>query len=540
MLTADGPGVRIRHSGYLQSDYISQLSRLDQLQTHRTPVNIENIPFSIDDVVDFRKSGKEILEQYAKSDTRGLLTHFHGHPVLLQHIQPTSINGKSPGTGTNRVNFQVDDSDHLLIPSHGLKITRYMIWVTYDYFADLSITAFTQLFPDATELEFKGRELLSWKETCAFEGRIYSRTARSIIDPASTKPAEPGTSPPVTTLSEYFSPYTLNIYNESCEFFPKLAHCLSREDSLFAKLGIRTSRKPRVLDLASSGEPWFALGLTEHGIHDVHAFDFQEPDRPGFLGARGVHYVRDDINNLRAHAAVLGDLDLIFCRNFSPPQKLINWYDRDYVDLWKTMLEMLASHGMIYWIQMSNGTGRPDSFFAQHSMSYFAKFFADIDARCVVTKYGYFRFLVSRRPIEKKWRDLLLSPPGSVTGYPNDPIQRVKNFALQLQAAYAEFGDNLDRKVDIFGPLAGASTAKALLEDNFRFSNVSIAGIYEGARGDTLVVFPIGDKIRVITLRNLDLMPSDHFLVDGQEDRRFDAEFLSLAERSMKIHQPAG
>jgi 23S rRNA U2552 (ribose-2'-O)-methylase RlmE/FtsJ len=82
---------------------------------------------------------------------------------------------------------------------------------------------------------------------------------------------------------------------------------------------VKTIAKPGmcILDLGSSGEPWFSFLAADAGAKLV-AYDIEPPAQPNMLKEKGIEYIQGNVSKLDN----LGRFDLIFCRNLYPAQLL--------------------------------------------------------------------------------------------------------------------------------------------------------------------------------------------------------------------------
>ena len=506
------------------------------------------ISFSMQQVVDFTGSSEDIIIQYADLDA--LVCYFYGHPILLQGIEKivlskyrkgiealkqagillyekTKQSIQADGQNNSSVLFSIGNDGSLLIPSLGLKINHYKIWVTHNYFVDCSFNDFIKTSPECQKLYFKDRSCLNWQETCDFEKRIKSNRNFSdkghkfIEDEFRTYKIED--SQPLSS-AEYLGEYIGGIYNESKAF----------AGHLVKKMG----NDKKILDFGSGDLPWFALLCRDVGFKSCTAYDLSKPTNPEFLKQKGIRYIHSDINSYQDHSAELTNIDFLFCRNLSPPQKLINWFDSSFINLWQSLIDSLSDKGMIHWIQMTNGTGNADSFFANHDLSTFKRFFKQFNVDFNIAKFGYARFMVSKKSKNNLAKIILNSYQEAVTINPDtlknhdDIIKlKVKNYAYQLQKANFYFCDNLNSEVSIFTNPEDTLVIKTLLEDNFRFTNIKC---YPSADLFT-VKFKNDEYSKEFHLSSGLKSNNDFYIVDGQEDLRFVTEFFDIVKSKLGL-----
>jgi hypothetical protein len=288
---------------------------------------------------------------------------------------------------------------------------------------------------------------LNWKELCASEEQLYKNrkmTRQESLD------------------------YGYRTLNQSQKF-------------------VRTIIKPgmTVLDLGGSGVPWFAYLAADNGAK-VTVYDIQEPLEPDVLQQKGITYIQDTLLNFHN----FGSFDLVFCRGLSPPQKLADWHDSDFMQFWDSMLAMSPN---IYWIQMSAGHGIADKehpHFINHRREYFQQFFGKLGLQATVRKYGYMSFEIGK---------VLPEPSGEKQELQG--LDLIKWIAYQMQNA----GDTVKAPEELH------RIVKVLYEDNFRLSEFKIKNGHE--------------------ITDTGYLHDSYFLIDEQEDNRFTADYQNILNR---------
>ena len=503
------------------------------------------IIYDLSNVIDWSNSSQDIITKFNSKKDPGLITYFHGHAILLQEI---SIFDKMDNrkSDRDRVEFKLDDLSRLVIPSHNIIVTKYMIDIRADRFMDIPIENFIAYYPECRKHEFiSSRKSMTWNEICLMEKRIRdSKTTQSIesnTPPKSQNQNKAGEiqyetgiiSPTVEDLkntdnsSPKFGEYTQKIYLNSKRFCKSLATVLPK--------------KAKILDLGGSDEPWFSFLCAENGMK-VFTFDISKPSYPNQITKKGITYIFDDMNNLYNYKDILSNLDFIFCRNISPPQQLWNWYDPEFIKIWKTMIEIINEKGVIYWEQMGNATDIPDTFFMNHSIKYFKDFFASLGLHTTITKYGYLRFKIMKNQkyflypwnshetpindnkgmiIMRKIRKKLMKKDLYEI---KDYASLLKHYALQIQSFYEANDFESNHNVEITGNPICAKIARILLLENFQYTNATIIG---NSKKTTL---KIKGKDQLFTLTNTGLDQDDYFLIDEDQDKRFTQEYTQIFE----------
>ncbi len=334
----------------------------------------------------------------------------------------------------------------------------------------------------------------SWQQICDRELKIY-------FDRLETNAAIK------KEHSTAFTPYSMNVLNRSRNFVNALCGMLGHT--------------PKIIDLASSNQPWFAYLCAEaNPTAKVIAFDFTPLAIPDLQSK--LLYIQDDVRNIENHKEILSDADIVFCRALSPAQQIVDWYDIDFVGLWQSVLSLLSPQGLVYWIQMSGGTGRKDveyPFFANVSAQYIADFFQKLDVGCKITKYGYFAIRVAPR-LDQKWDDYHIGKTDNKKDLyaAGDYRSLTKWYATQLQPFYEKTGYDQQPVIEIKGNAVCAKIARMLLLNNFRYHDVRIVG-----ESETTMLNVNG---RIFNLSNLGPSHDDYFLIDGDEDDRFTSEYI--------------
>lgn len=483
-------------------------------------------------IIDWSLPSKCIRKLFHSKKNPGLITFFHGHIVLFQEIK---FGDNNSNVANDKASFSLDGSS-IVIPSHGMVVTKYLIDLRSDYFRPVLISSFTKYFSECNKLEFTtDRTVLSWKEICGFEKRCYDSKTRDLIekDPSgilghnqneSGQSYETGMLKPDKIIkrtpdgSEYKSldQYAYNLYANS---------------KLFCKyLRSNFQNNAKVLDLGGGNEPWFSFLCSDNDMN-VIAYDMTRPANSEFIKNKGITYIFDDINNLERYEEVLSNLDLIFCRNLSPPQRLWNWYDKDYVKMWKTMTNLIGENGIIYWIQMGNGTGKPDTFFTNHDASYFKKFFFDLGLQVSIAKYGYMRFKITKNSSSfSKWNfpdihDMSIPTRDyQVDLYKEeDYASLIKHYALQLQSFYEKNNYAIMGKIRITGKPICAKIAQLLLLENFNCKDVMISG-----KSDITKIMAEDAKVKEFTLADVGPRQDKYFIIDESEDKRITEQFSKM------------
>lgn len=495
---------------------------------------MDQIIYGIENIIDWSLSPKSIQKLFNSKKNPGLITFFHGHIVLFQEIKFTNNNNSS--TTNNKVSFSLDGSS-IVIPSHDMIVTKYLIDLRSDHFKPVLIASFVKYFPECKEYEFTtDRTVLSWKEICAFEKRCYDAKTRELLekDPSgileydkneSLQSYETGILKPNTLKERIFdgSEYkSLDVY----------AYNLYENSKLFCKyLGTRLQNEAKILDLGGGNEPWFSFLCSDNRM-TVVAYDMTRPGNLDLIKNKGITYIYDDINNLESYHEILSGLDLIFCRNLSPAQRFWDWYDKDYVKIWKTIANLINEDGVIYWIQMGNGTGKPDTFFMNHDAVYFKKFFSDLGLQVNITKYGYIRFKITKNSSSfAKWnfpeihdKSISIKEKQVDLYKAGDYSSLIKHYVLQLQSFYEKNNYKLSGKIKITGKPTCARIAELLLLENFHCADVVMAG-----KSDVTKIEMIANgNIQEFTLTDKGLRQEDYFLIDGPEDKRITEQFSKM------------
>lgn len=495
---------------------------------------MDQVLYDITNIIDWSLPQKTIEKQFHSKKNTGLITFFHGHTVLFKEIKFT--NGE-PKTKTGKVSFSLDSSSSIVIPSRGMTVTKYLIDLRSNHFRPVSISSFVKYFPECKEYEFTtDRTVLSWREVCEFEKRCYDSKTRDLIekDPSgileydkneSLQNYETGILESNTIKEKTFDGseyknlgrYTYNLHSNS---------------KLFCKyLMTNLPDNAKILDLGASNEPWFSFLCADNKMA-VFAFDIAKPADPELVKTKGITYIYDDINNVENYKAILSDLDMIFCRNLSPPQRFWDWYDEDYVKLWKIMASLINENGIIYWIQMGDGSGKPDTFFANHDVSYFKKFFSDLGLQVNIAKYGYMRFKITKNLSSfTKWdfpdvhdKSTLLEEKQVNLYKEGDYASLIKHYALQLQSFYEKNNYKISGKIRITGRSICSRIARLLLLENFHCEEVVIAG-----KSDITKIQVIGDaNVKEFALTDVGLRQQDYFLIDESEDKRITEQFSKM------------
>lgn len=338
---------------------------------------------------------------------------------------------------------------------------------------------------------------LSWREICQYEKNVYDS------NPSEGRDIE----------------YSEHIRNESKKFVKMLSSLLSLNT--------------KILDLGGSGDPWFSYLCADQGMN-VYTYDFLEPIRPDVIKQKKITYIKDDINNLHKYTGELSNLDFIFCRALSPPQMLSNWYDKDFVKIWHQLLDMLNENGIIYWMQMTNGTGKRSTvplYFSNHTAKYFNDFFKNLGLNCKITKYGYMTMKISKQ-LQHPWNQYFVSNTNSK---PKDLYEigdygsLLKHYAFQLQSFYEQNDFEQNFTIEIKGNPICSKIVRILLLDNFGYANAIIVG------DSNITTIKIVEKpnLPIFTLSNTGLEQGEFFLVDEQEDNRFTSEYMGILRKHM-------
>ena len=491
------------------------------------------IMYDTANIIDWSQSPQSIQKQFHSKKNTGLITFFHGHIVLFQDIK---FQGNNSITKKNKVQFSLDGSS-IIIPSHNMTITKYLIDLRSDYFKPVLISSFVKYFTECKEYEFTtDRTVLSWNEICEFEKRCYDAITRELVekDPSgileynkneSLQSYETGILKPNAVKEK-----TLD--GSEYKSLDKYAYNLYENSKLFCKyLSTNFQNNAKVLDLGGGNEPWFSFLCSDNHM-DVIAYDMTRPGNLELIKNKGITYIYDDINNLENYKEILSNLDLVFCRNLSPSQRFWDWYDQDYVKLWKLIANMINENGVIYWIQMGNGTGKPDTFFMNHDASYFKKFFSDLGLQVNITKYGYMRFKITKNSSSfAKWnfpdiRDKSVSSEErQVDLYKEkDYPSLIKHYALQLQSFYEKNNYKLPGRIIVTGRPICARIARLLLLENFHCGDIVIE-----KKSDATKIEMDGDtNVSKFTLTDKGLRQEDYFLIDESEDKRITGQFSKM------------
>ena len=465
--------------------------------------------FDLADVIDYRKSGEQILREFQQEKIEPV-TYFHGHPIIFCKIEICD-HAKAKLVGTeNRARFSINSDADIIIEDKGLKIISYLIWI-YDYFLKMKIDDFLTYFPQLNNsLEFKDRALMSWREICSFESRLFGKETLLIEQQfkiSQEKQKGEVLKKTYKDLQDYFDSYHYKIYENSQLFMDQIANVVSP--------------KSKILDLGSADKPWFALGMAERGCKNIFAFDAAEPFAPNFLKQKGVNYICDSIINLDKYEGLYG-LDFIYCRGLAPPQKLIDWEDNEFKKFWQNLYAMLNNGGVIYWIQMTNGTGQPDRFFANKSLNYIQNFFSGLGLKVKLSKFGILRILIFKDEINKKIESHFLTPKLDDLRTLN-LSDKIRSYSFQLQEIHQKFLDIQATKIVITANPTDAFLIKYLLENCFRYEKITVD---VKRHIDSKVHFSSSNFEDHFVLTQSFIDPKKHFLVDGQADHRFLEEYL--------------
>ena len=318
---------------------------------------MQKINYDIDNLINWSSSQKEILKQFNAKKNTGLLTCYNGHYILFQEIKKRGWFSSSRKRKRTKIRFEIDDANNIIIPSHNLIISKYLIEPRYDYFLEIPLEIFRKFFPKCNNFEFiNSRKELSWEEICEFEKRFYSDMQNKLVEfeklnDQSLIPLQNEIN--VKKLNEenrIILPYKKKIIpNVNKSNLQKSTIDLFNDQNKFCKTLISNLPKnAKILDLGSSQEPWFSYHCAINDL-EVFAFDIIKKENYEFEKEVGVTFINDDINNLKKYSDILNNLDLIFCRDMSPPQKLGNWYDPNFITIWETMKKMIKNEGIIYW-----------------------------------------------------------------------------------------------------------------------------------------------------------------------------------------------
>lgn len=499
-----------------------------------------HLDYNLQNVINWSSTTNEILKQFESKKNTGLVIYFHGHAILFQkmeYMSKSKIDHENNfNESKNSVRFDINTQNQIIIPSHNLIISKYLIDLRSDEFEEIPINVFVSYNPECKDLEFtSSRQPLTWNEICDMERRNYDRNTINNIKNYLVNPEKkigkteshefipkivmPDTESSTSKIiSQSFAPYTAKVYNDAKLFCKYLSKMLPA--------------KAKILDLGGSNEPWFSQLCAENGLQ-VITFDPLEPSEPETIKKNGMTYIQDDINNLSNYKELLSDLDFIFCRHLSPAQRFWDWYDPNFIKIWKTMFEFIKETGIIYWVQMSNSTGIADTFFRNHETKYFKEFFDNLGLSVDITKYGYVAIKVMKNPkklsdfwFTKKIFDPNLEQQKNKKDLysEKDYSSLFKSYALQLQFFYESNDYDIDLEIKITGNTICSKITQILLEDNFRYKNVTIAGT-----SDKTEIQVIGDaKLSKFTLTDMGYDQNDYYIVDEPTDKRMTGEFITM------------
>lgn len=494
-------------------------------------VTLSNRP---DLLIDWSSSQERILENFEKNRETGLATCYHGHYVVLQNIVALDSFSPPERPARKRVKFKVDENNHLLIPALNLRVEKYLIEPRFRYLLDLPMEIYHRFFPELKNMEFQSsRKDLSWLEICAMENRFYNDAVQKLmVEYAKTRDAAllPKEDSQVevrthekkvhfpnkdrsTPSFESLSKNTISLFNEAQGFVKALLENLPE--------------KPKILDLGSTAEPWFSYICAQHGV-DVFAYDISSKASYEIEKEIGVTYISDDVNNIDEYSDLLSDLDLIFCRDMSPPQKLWNWYDPDYMNIWLTLTKLLKDDGVIYWEQAGSGTGIPDLGFMNHTPKYFKDFFSSLGLFATVTKFGYTSIKITKsKRAGEIWKAHELAflsnrdrAAKSDLYASRDFGSLLKNYALQINYWMDSNDFSQDQVVEIRGDAISTRIIAEVISGVFRFYNFKLINESTDVRRPLLptIKFENGPKFE---LSNLGHNQNSYFLVDENRDRIF-------------------
>ena len=495
------------------------------------------VVYDTSNLIDWSNHHDKIIEQFKSKQNTGLSTFFHGHIVLFKDIK--FVKEIIPQKPHNFVDFEIINSE-IHIPSHGLVISKYLIDIRSDDFEELSLDIFIKFFPECSVLQFtSSRKSLSWKAICEFESRIYDGTVIFLIKeylknkqenfhkilPKKIEPIIFNNTQnkiiPSIDDSDYqnIDQYQKNLFQKSKSFCKFLANSLPKN--------------AKVLDLGSEEVPWFSFLCAENNLQ-VFAYDMKTPAYPDLLKKKGITFITDDVNNIGNHKDLLHDFDFIFCRNLSPAQRFWDWYDPDFLKIWKTLIGMINDKGVIYWEQMTNGTGKPDTFFMNHDARYFDEFFKKLDVISNITTYGYMRFKIVKDPNASifPWNSPLIGKNSiSSNDDLNDLLKNkdfaslIKNYAMQIQYFFEKNNFETCHTVEITGDKISIRILRILLMESFHYDDVVIT---DSSKTPSIKIR--GDTSKFI----LDVKGfghNDYFLIDEEYDLLRTNMYLKMLNR---------
>jgi SAM-dependent methyltransferase len=110
-------------------------------------------------------------------------------------------------------------------------------------------------------------------------------------------------------------------------------------------------------------------------------------------------FIQCDVFRLGEHEELKGRFDLVFCRDLGIAQKIVDWDDPSWVEAGRAICELMNRNGCLYWIQMTDGSGRLDvDGFSNATVDTLREWFGRFGEVVSVVAYGYMSLLVVPRP----------------------------------------------------------------------------------------------------------------------------------------------
>lgn len=155
-------------------------------------------------------------------------------------------------------------------------------------------------------------------------------------------------------------------------------------------------RNDRVLDLGCGGG-WATYLFSQAGM-DSFGCDLDAEVRMAKKAFPSCTFFTLDVFDLPKYNELDGKFNFIFCRSLGVAQKIVDWDDPNWINVGKSLLNLLTDDGIIYWSQYGDMSDKmKEDGMANASPKTMMSYFKNFGYIMEMNVYGYMAFLITKK-----------------------------------------------------------------------------------------------------------------------------------------------